>query len=73
MAGREDEIPDVQRERFDDEQHARYAGPFETGPLGEPIEDPIPRGTLLLLGLFLIFLVVLWLFAYLSVWDRGVS
>ncbi|MFO7271587.1 hypothetical protein [Sphaerobacter thermophilus] len=64
--------------RPDAEQHQEarersYAGPYETGPLGEPIDEPIPRGTLILLGLFLVVLVVLWLFAYLAVWNRGVA
>lgn len=57
----------------EDQEKSSYAGPYETGPLAEPIDEPIPRGTLILLGLFLLFLVFLWLLAYLAVWNRGVS
>ncbi|MDI3341872.1 MAG: hypothetical protein QJR03_15210 [Sphaerobacter sp.] len=57
----------------DAEEHGPYGGPYETGPLGEPIEEPIPQGTLILLALFLIVLVILWLLAFIAIWNRGLS
>lgn len=73
MSDRPGDRPGSEQEINDEARKGRYAGPFDTGPLGEPIDEPIPRGTLILLGLFLAVLILLWLFAYLAVWNRGVS
>ncbi|MBX5444421.1 hypothetical protein [Sphaerobacter sp.] len=71
MSDQPSDRPDAEQRQEAPERS--YAGPYETGPLGEPIDEPIPRGTLILLGLFLVVLVLLWLYAYLAVFHRGVS
>lgn len=73
MAERPPDRLDAEREGQEEPEQGSYAGPFDMGPLGEPIDEPIPRGTLILLALFLIVLVLLWLYAYLAVFNRGIS
>jgi hypothetical protein len=43
------------------------------GPLGQPVSEPAPRGTFVLLLLFLLFLIASWVFVYLQVVSRGIS
>lgn len=45
----------------------------EMGTLGQPISEPAPRGTFILLLFFLLALVASWLFVFLQIWDRGAS
>lgn len=56
------------------DERARREEPGEVepmGPLGEPISEPAPRGTFLLLFVFFVILIALWFAAYYSIWQRG--
>jgi hypothetical protein len=62
-------------ERSDD-QHApepdeNYHDPEEMGPLGEPASEETPKGTFILLALFLTALVVMWFLVYYQLVIRG--
>jgi hypothetical protein len=66
-----DERRDTRSAAASDERSTEPAEPM--GPLGQPVSEPAPRGTFVLLLVFLLLLIASWVFVYLQVVSRGIS